>query len=115
MAPRQTSGRGGRPARPTRPTPSKNLEHRLADSARYRAGNLGYRVTGLKGYHEMAPARGIAYFSLTRGCLIVAVNGEDSAGDYYPTYALGDVAWAEAQAGAAKAMARARGEAEAEA
>lgn len=51
---------------------------------------MGYRVTGLKGYDEVRVDTGIAWFSLTRGCLVVAALRDDTTAKWYPTYALGE-------------------------
>lgn len=48
-------------------------------------------MTGLKGYSEVrAPDVGIAWYSLTRGCLIVVAVGEESKHSWYATYAEGE-------------------------
>lgn len=72
------------------------MERRLADAAQHRASALCYRVTGLKGYDEIAPSRGVAWFSLTRGCLVITVDGPDSEAEWFPTYATGEIGWKEA-------------------
>lgn len=65
-------------------------------------------MTGLRGYSEIATAVGVAWFSLTRGCLVVSVRGEDSQTDFYPTYALGEPAFEELRTKMFAAHARAK-------
>lgn len=92
------SARGGRAAKISRPAPENTLVNRLAASAQYRALELGYRVTGLKGFDMVEPHRGVGWFSLTRGCLVVVADGEVTKTDWYPTYTLGEVGWVDARA-----------------
>jgi hypothetical protein len=95
---RPKSGLGGRPAKNSpRPAPENTLVNRLADSARYRASlDYGYRVTGLKAFDTVTPSRGVAWFSLTRGSLIITADGEETTAEYQPTYALAEPAYKEA-------------------
>jgi len=68
--------------------------NRLADSARYRASlDFGYRVTGLRAFDTITPSKGVAWFSLTRGSLIITADGEDTFAEYQPTYALAEPAY----------------------
>lgn len=72
------------------------LHLRMAEAARYQAGVRGYRITGLRGYHELGPAVAVGFFGLTRGCLVIVLNGEESRTDWYGTYTLGEPAFTDA-------------------
>lgn len=77
-----------------RPAPDTTLEARLTHAGRHQAAQLNYRVTGMRGFDTIGPAKAVGWFSLTRGSLVVGVDGPDCEHTWHATLDLGEEGYA---------------------
>lgn len=61
------------------------LELRTRHAADYVARDLGYRITGLRAFDAITDSRAAAWYQLTRGSVVLTVDGMETATAWVPT------------------------------